>query len=346
MDSAATATAAAGDGSSNNAAPNIAAINQRQLADQITQLIQAAGGTTEVVIALPDGTVLYDYNGEASMEAASLYKLGVMIELYRQREAGLLSFTDDIYMYPGFFSEGEDALGTDTIGSQIPIESLLNAMITQSSNVAASALLYQLGSDNVNASLAALGLTSTEIRWMPSTELPGDGSEPPVDDGSGSPGDQAAPSDPGQDPAVAPTEEPPSGRTGIVLASVGAGPSRATRLFDDTRADTARNVTTASDMTNLYLALLNGEVVNPQASQEMLDLLAAQEINDRLPALLPSGTIVAHKTGNLDGLVHDTGVIYAPAGPVIVTVLTEDLDEGVADDLIARIALAAYAASS
>ena len=103
------------------------------------------------------------------------------------------------------------------------------------------------------------------------------------------------------------------------------------RPVSDTRADNALNVTTAADIAALYSMLVNGQIVNDDASQEMLRLLESQQINDRLPAYLPEGTVVAHKTGNLDGLVHDAGVIFAPAGPVIVVVLTEDVPESAGD---------------
>ncbi len=37
-----------------------------------------------------------------------------------------------------------------------------------------------------------------------------------------------------------------------------------------------------------------------------------QRINNRLPAGLPAGTSIAHKTGDLDGYVHDAGIVYGP----------------------------------
>jgi beta-lactamase class A len=88
--------------------------------------------------------------------------------------------------------------------------------------------------------------------------------------------------------------------------------------------------------------LVNGQIISEPASEEMLTLLEGQQINDRLPAYLPEGTIVAHKTGNLDGLVHDAGVIYTPSGPVVVVIMTEDVEEWQAIDLIATVARLAY----
>ena len=83
------------------------------------------------------------------------------------------------------------------------------------------------------------------------------------------------------------------------------------------------DVTTPADTARFFRLLLQGRVVNAGASKEMLDLLAKQQINDRLPVLLPAGTTVAHKTGNLPSVIHDAGIITTPAGPVIVAALAE-----------------------
>jgi beta-lactamase class A len=75
----------------------------------------------------------------------------------------------------------------------------------------------------------------------------------------------------------------------------------------------------------------------------MLARLERQRINDRIPAGLPKTAVVAHKTGNLPGLIHDAGIIFTPAGPRVVVVTTSDAFEG-ANTFIADIAAAVYGA--
>ncbi len=104
------------------------------------------------------------------------------------------------------------------------------------------------------------------------------------------------------------------------------------------------NVTSAADMARLF-RLLAGEVVSAEASSAMLNLLVHQAINDRLPAELPAGAVVAHKTGNLPGLVHDAGVIYTPTGPLVVAALSEGVDEAEAAEVIARLGALVYRAT-
>jgi beta-lactamase class A len=105
------------------------------------------------------------------------------------------------------------------------------------------------------------------------------------------------------------------------------------------------NTTTARDMERFFVGLLRGAVVGRQQSADMLGVLRRQQINDRLPAGLPEGTEIAHKTGNLPGFAHDAGVIYTRTGPRVVVVLTSDYDQY--DDVITlneRIGALTYAA--
>lgn len=52
-------------------------------------------------------------------------------------------------------------------------------------------------------------------------------------------------------------------------------------------------------------------------------MLLAQEFNDGIPAGLPPGTPVAHKTGEITAIAHDAAIVYPPGrGPYILVVLT------------------------
>ena len=73
--------------------------------------------------------------------------------------------------------------------------------------------------------------------------------------------------------------------------------------------------------------------------QKAIDILAAQEFNDEIPAGLPPGTRVAHKTGWITGVSHDAALIYPPGRkPYVLVVLTKGIRERpVAQKLIADI---------
>lgn len=80
---------------------------------------------------------------------------------------------------------------------------------------------------------------------------------------------------------------------------------------------------TADDIALFLKKLYRGELANKQYTREMLDLLKAQTLNDKLPKYLPEEIIVAHKTGEIKYLSHDGGIVYAPHGDYIIVVLSE-----------------------
>ena len=96
--------------------------------------------------------------------------------------------------------------------------------------------------------------------------------------------------------------------------------------------------TTAADMALLMEIIARpdgrpsgrGQAVDDAASQEMVNLLASEELDNGLRAGVPEGTLVAHKTGNWSNATHDAGIVYPPTGRTgapgatyVITVLSE-----------------------
>jgi beta-lactamase class A len=100
--------------------------------------------------------------------------------------------------------------------------------------------------------------------------------------------------------------------------------------------------TTAGGTAHLLEAIARGRAVSEGASLEMFALLASESIADRIPALLPPGTVVAHKTGNWETATHDAGIVISPGARYLFVALT---DYGYRDDgatPIARLSRAVY----
>lgn len=97
------------------------------------------------------------------------------------------------------------------------------------------------------------------------------------------------------------------------------------------------NTTTANDLVALFVALHRGRVANAASTRDMLAILEAQAFNDEIPAGLPSGTRIAHKTGSITGVLHDAGLVYpATRAPYAIAILTRNIpDEKVARALMA-----------
>lgn len=80
---------------------------------------------------------------------------------------------------------------------------------------------------------------------------------------------------------------------------------------------------TARDMALVFEATSIGEMMNASAHQGMMSLLYTETIDNRLPALLPAGTLVAHKTGSRIDATHDAGVVVSPKATYVVVVLSD-----------------------
>jgi len=188
-------------------------------------------------------------NPDQQFYAASLYKLFVMYQVFKQRDLGLLSFDERLTVTPPYQSFQIGDLRWP-LWTAVPIRDIVEAMITESDNVAAMLLYDKTGSWNMAQDFASIGLTHTAI-------------------------------------------------------------------------DTDRLPTSAGDVALFLEVIAREQAISPATSREMIELLSRQKINDGLPALLPKGIRVAHKTGNWDNVTHDAGIVYAPSGAYVIATLSE-----------------------
>ena len=89
------------------------------------------------------------------------------------------------------------------------------------------------------------------------------------------------------------------------------------------------NMVTADGLLRILVLLSEGKAFSPALSRRMMDILHGQEFNQGIPARLPKGARVAHKTGEISTIAHDAGVVYLPKRkPYVVVILTEWDPEG------------------
>jgi beta-lactamase class A len=105
------------------------------------------------------------------------------------------------------------------------------------------------------------------------------------------------------------------------------------------------NTATARDLATVLAAIEQGKAASASSTQAMRNILLAQELNEEIPAGLPPGTPVAHKTGQITGVLHDAAIVYPPGrAPYILVVLTSGIpDEKVARSLIVDLSRTVYA---
>ena len=115
------------------------------------------------------------------------------------------------------------------------------------------------------------------------------------------------------------------------MRSLGAQRIQVLRGVEDGKAFERglNNTTTARDLAIILRAIEEGRAAPPTATREMLSILTAQEFNEKIPAGLPPGTRVAHKTGEITAVSHDAAIVYPPGRkPYVLVVLTRGIADG------------------
>jgi len=220
---------------------------------------------------------------DRTFHAASTMKVPVMLEFFRQVDAGTLSLEQPVPLANRFESivdgspyaldaaEDSDPTLYAQLGKAVPARELVERMITRSSNLATNAVIALVGAKRVTGTLRSLGA-----------------------------------------------------REMAVLRGVEDGKAYKKGL---------NNTATARDLATVLAALERGQVASPASTRAMRTILLAQELNAEIPAGLPPGTPVAHKTGQISGVLHDAAIVYPPGRAPYVLVL---LSSGIPDEAVAR----------
>ncbi len=107
------------------------------------------------------------------------------------------------------------------------------------------------------------------------------------------------------------------------MRDLGAKDIQVLRGVEDNKAFAAglNNTTTAYDLLLIFEKLAKNQILSKENHSKMIEILKSQKFNEIIPAKLPKGTMVAHKTGSITGVQHDSGIIYLPNGEKYVLVL-------------------------
>ena len=131
------------------------------------------------------------------------------------------------------------------------------------------------------------------------------------------------------------------------MRSLGAARIQVLRGVEDGKAfdKGLNNTTTARDLAIILRAIEEGRAGPPAATREMIQILLAQEFNGRIPAGVPAGVRVAHKTGDITAIAHDAAIVYPPGRkPYVLVVLTRGIqDARQSDKLIADLSAIVFA---
>ena len=131
-------------------------------------------------------------------------------------------------------------------------------------------------------------------------------------------------------------------KTTATMRRLGAPDIQILRGVEDGKAfeKGLNNTTNAVDLMTIFAALAEGKAVSEQDDSAMVEVLLRQQFRDKIPALLPPDVRVAHKTGNITGVEHDSGILLLPDGSrMVMVILTRGWqDQRQAKGLMAQVA--------
>ena len=132
------------------------------------------------------------------------------------------------------------------------------------------------------------------------------------------------------------------------VTALGAGGMQVLRGVEDQKAfdKGLNNGTTARGLMALLDRIGHGQAVDPESDAAMIEILKRQAFNDAIPAGLPPGTPVAHKTGNITRIHHDAAIVYAPRPYVLVLLVRGIGDRKKSAALMAELSKAIYDANA
>ena len=95
-------------------------------------------------------------------------------------------------------------------------------------------------------------------------------------------------------------------------------------LFDTEAARQGKeNLCQPKEIGSLLEEIYHGRCVSANASERMRAMLSQQQINHKIPSLLPPTVRVEHKTGEDEGITNDVGILYGREPCVLVFVSNE-----------------------
>ena len=239
-----------------------------------------------------------DHNADTVFFTASTLKVPLLVELYRQVDAGIIDVNQRIDLTDALRVPGSGVLKELSSGLQPTVHDLAMHMIIISDNTATDMLYNRVGGDNINNTMQQLGLTHTHIP-MTCREL--------------------LYSITGLD-----TENPAHTYR---LASDRLK-KREFVLEGDGFSEDKSDVSSPNDMCRLLELIYDGDILSPQSREAVLDILKRQQLSTVIPYALPTGTTVAHKTGSYHSVRCDVGIVFSPTGPYSVAIMAKQMTGG------------------
>ena len=233
---------------------------------------------------LQTGEELY-YNGDSVFPLASVYKIFVLCELFRMEKAGTFSFADRHTLLESEKSIGSGILELIGEGAVFSMMDLVMLMMSISDNTATRLLQKYTSDETVTANI----IEPLEMK------------------------DTLYVSGAGLCSYYNVTVE----EYRKVTNSGGRFHARNGSYFRC--VEPVNKQSSPRDMLKLLALLQEGKFIDEETDRKILGIMRRCQTNSRIPAKLPNGVMVAHKTGTIDHLTNDCGIVYTPCGNYVLT---------------------------
>ncbi len=256
-------------------------------------------------------------NPDKELPAASTFKVFLLAEFLRQCEEGKYNLMDRHELKEAFVSPGSGVLCDLIPGMNLTLLDYARLMMMLSDNTATDYLYSLTGRDNIkNNVIDAFGLSRTKCDYPCKLLI----------------------------------------ETYFDPAHKKVAGERNWRNTDDYLCLTATNDSTSpNDMAKVLKMAYDKTLFSPWVSEQMIDIMKRCHTNSRIPKELPRDVEVAHKTGTMDKVANDCGIVYTEKGDYMLclfyngnTATQEEYDANVkgrfSDGLLAEISKEIYAA--
>jgi len=255
-------------------------------------------------------------NGDTELPAASAFKVYLLAEFLRQCESGKFDLMDRHELKAEFVSPGSGVLCDLLPGMNLTLLDYARLMMMLSDNTATDYLYHLTGGENIKQNvIGPYALTKTKCDY-PCKLL--------IDT--------------------------------YFATEKRVGGERCWLNTEDYRCTTPTNDSTSpADMEKTLRLMYKGQLISPWVSEQMVDIMKRCHTNSRIPKHLPRGVECAHKTGTMDRVANDVGVVYTEKGDYILCLFyngnvatREEYDANVkgrfSDNLLAEISKEVYQA--
>ena len=223
--------------------------------------------------------------GDDEFPSASTFKVYILAELFRQAQEGKFKMSDRHVLTDEVKSVGSGVLYNLQAGLTPTLQDYATLMMIISDNTATDFLYDFVGAENIkNNVLVPLGLSNTKCDYTCKK---------------------------------------------LIALYYQADPSDGPETFDQEKSyrkppdylcQTPENDSTSpNDMMKILKLVYEKKLFTPWVCDEMLNIMKQCQTNTRIPKFLPGNIEVAHKTGTMDRVANDVGIVYTPKGDYILT---------------------------